>query len=338
MIKRKTYKKIIAFLLIVSLNIFVAPGVKAGEVTNEKDIMTNLTAAEDSDHTISFVLENAIVDDGSTITITFPAGFLLTDPITEDDVDISGSTTGEMTTAADCTGAEEVGVGVADQIITFTICTGDNGDLAGSETVTIEIGTNATSSGTGANQIVNPSAGNDKKISIGGSSGADSGSLAVSIIADDSVTVSATVDPTFTFAIDSTTCELGTLSTGSVSDCTYTITTTTNAEDGYTITIIEDGNLRDGTPDIDDVGVDFVVDAGSEEYGASSNDSDTLDIITTSTNAASPITGTAQSIAQQAAGPVTADAVIVTHHASIAATTIAGSYSHIVTLVSTGTF
>ena len=145
------------------------------------------------------------------------------------------------------------------------------------------------------------------------------------------------VDPTFTFAIDFTTCVLGTLSTGSVSTCTYTITTTTNAEDGYTTTIIEDGNLRDGTPDIDDV-IGLVVNAGSEEYGASSNDADSLDIVTTAGDAASPITGTAQSIATQATGPVTADAVIVTHHASIAATTMAGNYSHVTTLVSTGTF
>ena len=145
------------------------------------------------------------------------------------------------------------------------------------------------------------------------------------------------VDPTFTFAIDSTTCELGTLSTSSVSSCTYIITTTTNAEDGYTTTITEDTNLKDGTPDIDDVS-DGEVTAGSEEYGASSNDSDSLNIATTAGNAATGIDGTNKTIAQDTTGPVTADAVIVTHHASIAATTIAGSYSHIVTLVSTGTF
>ena len=334
--KKTNYRKIIAFVLVFSLNIIFIQNVKAGETTNEQDIMTSLDAAAESNHTISFVLENAIADDGSTITITFPAGFLLTDPIVEDDVDISGSTTGEMTTAVDCTGSEEVGIGVSGQAITFTICTGDNGDLAGSETVTIEIGTNATSSGTGVNQITNPSAGNDKQISIGGTM-SDTGSLAVSIIADDSVTVSATVDATFTFAISSTTCALGTLSTSSVSTCTYNITTSTNAEDGYTTTIIEDGNLRDGTPDIDDVS-DGTVTAGAEEYGASSNDADSLDIVTTSGNAASPITGTAKSIATQASGPVSADAVTVTHHASIVATTMAGSYSHIVTLVSTGTF
>ena len=334
--KKRNYKKIIAFMLVFSINFIFVQISKAGEVANESDTMTSLTAAAESNHAISFVLANAIADDGSTITITFPAGFLLTDPIIEDDVDISGSTTGEMTTAADCTGAEEVGVGISGQIITFTICTGDNGDLAGSETVTIEIGTNATASGTGANQITNPSAGNDYQISIGGTM-SDSGSLAVSIITSDSVTVSATVDSTFTFTISSATCALGTLSTASVSSCTYTITTTTNAEDGYTTTIIEDGNLRDGTPDIDDVS-DGTVTAGSEEYGASSNDADSLDIITTSGDAASPITGTAQSVATQASGPVSADAVIVTHHASIASTTIAGSYSHIVTLVSTGTF
>jgi len=145
------------------------------------------------------------------------------------------------------------------------------------------------------------------------------------------------VDPTFTFVIDSTTCALGTLSTGSVSTCTYTITTTTNAEDGYITTITEDGNFRDGTSDINDV-TDDEVTAGAEEYGASSNDADSLDIITTAGNAATGIDGTNKTIAQDITGPVSADAVIVTHHASIAATTVAGSYSHIVTLISTGTF
>jgi len=144
------------------------------------------------------------------------------------------------------------------------------------------------------------------------------------------------VNPTFTFVLSANVCSLGTLSTGSVSTCNYTITTTTNAEDGYVTTIVEDGNLRDGTSDINDV-LDGTVTAGSEEYGASTTDTDAA-IVQTSGNAASAITGTAQTVATTASGPVSAEAFTITHHASIAATTLAGSYSHIVTLISTGTF
>lgn len=332
---KKYFKKLKVLLVILVIFglIFNAEIVKAGELTNEKDIMTSLKASAESNHTISFVLANAIAADGSTITVTFPAGFSLADPIIEDDVDISGSTTGEMTTAADCTGAEEVGVARSGQVITFTICSGDGGNLAGGETVTIEIGTNATASGTGVNQITNPTAGNDKVISIGGTM-SDTGSAAVSIIANDQVTVTATVESTFTFTLSSNTCALGTLSTASVSPCNYDITTSTNAEDGYATTIIEDGNLRDGSSDINDVS-DGTVTAGSEEYGIALTDVVGTDRAFTDERA---ITGTAQTVASDATGPISAQQVTITHKASITATTLAGSYSHIVTLISTGTF
>jgi len=344
MIKRKTYKKIIAFLLIVSLNVFVAPGVKAGELVNESDVMTSLDASALSSHDITFTLagSNTFVA-AETITVDFgedSSYFAVGAGSVIADFDFNDGTERVIFAVADgavacgaSSGVNDIAVGVdaTTGIVTFMACVNFVASGAGA-TINIEYGVAAG----GTNMVTNPTAQNDVPIYII-ESGADSGSLAVSIIADDSVTVSATVDPTFTFAIDSTTCALGTLSTGSVSTCTYTITTSTNAEDGYTTTIIEDGNLRDGTPDIDDV-ADGTVTAASEEYGASSNDADSLDIITTAGDAASPITGTAQSIAQQAAGPVSADAVIVTHHASIAAITVAGSYSHIVTLISTGTF
>ena len=344
MIERKTYKKIIAFLLIVSLNVFVAPGVKAGELVNENDVMTSLDASALSSHDITFTLAGSnTFATAETITVDFgedSSYFAVGASSAIADFDFNDGTERVIFAVADgaancgaSSGVDDIAVGVdvTTGIVTFLAC-GTFAASGAAATINIEYGTVAG----GTNRVTNPTAQNDVPIYIT-ESGADSGSVSISIIADDSVTVSATVDPTFTFAIDSTTCALGTLSTGSVSTCTYTITTTTNAEDGYTTTIIENENLKDGTPDIDDV-VGLVVNAGSEEYGASSNDADSLDIITTAGDAASPITGTAQSIATQASGPVTADAVIVTHHASIAAATIAGSYSHIVTLVSTGTF
>ena len=159
----------------------------------------------------------------------------------------------------------------------------------------------------------------------------DTGSVAISIIADDQVSVTATVDPTFTFVISSTSCALGTLSTGSVSSCNYSVTTTSNAEDGYATAIVEDGNLRNGTPDIDDV-TDGTVTAGSEEYGVGLTGTDRSFVDEQA------ITGTVLTIASDATGPISSQAVTVTHKVSITGATLAGSYSHTVTLISTGTF
>ena len=176
---------------------------RAANLTGVKDTLSRLKASTAADHTIVFTTPTGTPDDGSTITITFPAGFG-TALVTEDDVDVAGSTTGEMTTAANCTGAEEVGVVMAADVLTLTICTGDNGDIVAGETVTIEIGANATSSGTGsaANRITNDTAGTAVIAIAGTSSFTDTGSIAISIVYDDVVTITATVAPTITFDID----------------------------------------------------------------------------------------------------------------------------------------
>lgn len=62
------------------------------------------------------------------------------------------------------------------------------------------------------------------------------------------------------------TVNLGTLSLVSVASTTVSSTITTDSLTGYSLTFDEDGNLRDGANDINDVG-DGTVTAGSEEYG-----------------------------------------------------------------------
>lgn len=62
------------------------------------------------------------------------------------------------------------------------------------------------------------------------------------------------------------TIELGTLSLVTVASTTVSSTITTDSLTGYALTFDEDGNLRDGANDINDV-VDGTVTAGSEEYG-----------------------------------------------------------------------
>ena len=117
----------------------------------------------------------------------------------------------------------------------------------------------------------------------------------------------------------------------------------TNAREGYTARVFEDGNLRDGAKDINDAGVDNDVDAGSEEYGLSTsragqqivnwdgacNNSDP--------ESASGITTTPQSVASSSL-PVDNHSTTLCYAASVSGTTLQGTYSHILTYIATGTF
>jgi len=127
-------------------------------------------------------------------------------------------------------------------------------------------------------------------------------------------TISCTVSPT--------TIALGTLSTGSVSTDSLVLTVTTDSASGYATTVTEDGNLRSGGDDIDDVS-DGSVTAGAEEYG----------IVTSGGNgqlgADTAIDGSVTVASKSSEAE--AVATTVTFNASRAAGTVAGSYSHIVT-------
>lgn len=141
-----------------------------------------------------------------------------------------------------------------------------------------------------------------------------------------------------TFTISSNAISLGSLSTGSVSTDSHTIRTDTSAQSGYVSFIYDNGNLTDGSNDIDDVG-DGAVTAGSEEYGIATSDNgrtitedDTCD-----GSSASALTTSQQDVAGESSGPAD-ETITICYAASIASTTIAGAYSHTVYVVTTGLF
>ena len=337
-------------LLALIISIIPSQSVWAGVMSSQSDKLTTHTKSTLSSHTISFALSASnTFATGETITADFDedgskfavdgansviGDFDFNDGVERTILTVTGSG------APVCTGHigtdhNDIAVGINDTtgVVTFLACADYTASGAGA-VVTIEYGTAATTGGTGVNRVTNPtSAGNDIVINIGGTNG-DTGAIATSIIDNDQVNVTATVTPTFTFILSSSTCALGTLTTGGVATCNYNVTTTTNATTGYATTIVEDGNLRDGLGnDINDVAGGNNVTAGTEGYG----------IRTTGTdgqyNAAdTAITGTAKLIATDTSGPIDAQLVTVTHKAAISGTTVAGSYSHLVTLVSTGTF
>ncbi|MEK7570087.1 MAG: hypothetical protein AAB515_01415 [Patescibacteria group bacterium] len=348
---------VVAILGLFAMFLPVSPA-RAAAVTSFKDTLSTIATTANANHTISWVSPSGVAN-AATIVLTFPTGFSLTG-IIEDDVDIAGSTEGELTTAADCTAAEDASVVISGQTVTFTLCTGDGGDFTGSETITVEIGTHATASGTGANQIDNQSTAQnttDPKITI--TSGAsDSGSLAVEIIADDSVSVTATVDPSVTFSISDVAVGFGVLDAtqecwangtppaacDSTSEAAHTFSLGTNAVSGValtyngatltassgTISVATIAGDADGTPGteqfamgFDDNGSAFTF-ADTSAYDENSNNfkfvaSSTLPVLSTS----APVAST------------TIDAHYITN---ISAATEAGAYSTSITYIATGTF
>lgn len=115
------------------------------------------------------------------------------------------------------------------------------------------------------------------------------------------------------------------ISNAAVSSASYTVTVSTNADAGYSLSIIEDGQLRSGPNSIGDVS-DGAVTAGNGESGvaisgtgAAFTDDRALTgsplVLASSTSRTTGITNT------------------ITHKASVVSGTPAGSYSHVVTLV-----
>ena len=129
-----------------------------------------------------------------------------------------------------------------------------------------------------------------------------------------------------TLSVNPTTLSLGTLSQSSVASDATTLDVTTNSNSGYTVSISEDGNLRSGSNDIDDVS-DGSVTAGSEEYGIRTSGSSGL--LATDT----AIDGSVNVMSKSSAA--TNDTATVTFRASIGPNSQAGSYAHTVTFTAT---
>lgn len=162
--------------------------VSAATVTSANDYPSTLQISQAANHRVLFTTPTGI-SEGSTVTLTFASSFD-TSTITEDDVDVADDGV-DLTTATTC-GSAQASVAIASDVVTITICAGGGGAIATTSAVAIEIGTNATSSGTGANQITNPSSTGNYYVSIAGTFG-DSGSIILPIGGDDSLSVTATV-------------------------------------------------------------------------------------------------------------------------------------------------
>ncbi len=160
-------------------------------VTNLSDQPSTIVISQPSNHSFLFTLASPDAwDEGETVILTFPSGFTASS-IIEDDVDVTDNGV-DRTTAADCTGVEQMSVDRVVNVFTITVCAGDGGSIIAGHVVGIEIGTNASSSGTGANKITNPSTAGTYYIDLAGTS-LNRGSIPLPIISASTSGVSGSV-------------------------------------------------------------------------------------------------------------------------------------------------
>lgn len=231
---------------------------EASSITSASDVISNSAPSAVSNHTIAFTSASDMAA-GDTITITFPEFFVLP-AMAFDDVDITASGTDQTVAAANGSGIW--GAVFSGQILTLT---SPNDEVNASNTpFVIEIGTNATFGVTGDAQITNPATTTSYRIDIGGTM-PDSGQVRVAII--DQVTVSASVDTTLSFSVSgvdagltvngsptttvatstSTTLPYGTLPINTSETLAHDLSVTTNATQGYTVTVEQSGLLQSTT-------------------------------------------------------------------------------------------
>ncbi|MCE7936818.1 hypothetical protein DYH10_03460 [Candidatus Saccharibacteria bacterium CPR2] len=348
--KRIRYSALLlAVLLVVAQLVFITDKGEAAATTSKSDILSRLKTSTAANHEIKFVTPSG-VDAGETITLTFDAGFSMgsvafgdIDLAEDSDNDCTNGGFSDKTLAATPSGATW-GAAISGQVLTFTSGTGT---ITADRCVQVEIGTNASG---GSNQITNPGTGGTKEVNIGGTFG-DTGDIAVVILSDDQVVVTATVDESMTFSISDNTIEFGTLSAsddffaddsgGNATEVeAHNLVAGTNASGGYGITI-NGSTLTAGAYTIDAIGASNTASAtGTEQYGIRMTASGGSGTVSTPYAAAGFALDTG-SFPDQVASSTGASAnttYSVRYLANIASNTEAGAYSATMTYVATAIF
>lgn len=363
MIKLKNLPKIfIVATLVVSLVFLLMPQItNAAALDTLSDVMTRLKNSSSgtvySNHTVTFSLGSSTSFDATeTILVDFDDDFGITGFATTDveDYDIKVNSTEESIVAnGGCAANDAIEITTvsgANKSFTFTAC-GSYTTEGNDATIEIQIGTNATTGGNGNTQLSNPSASQTALVDI--TAAGDTGKIAVVIVDDDQVQLTGTVDPSITFSLSANSSAFGTLPVGSIdtSSPNITLTVGTNAENGYTISVQDQGNstnpgfynssatylIGSANATFDDT--DTLV-GGVEGYGiqASSAGATIAARYDQSGDTVGGFEITATTLASYGTTMTANHTITIVHKAAIATFTAAGSYNDIITYIATGNF
>lgn len=359
---------ILSTIMVLVFNCFYFSIPKAhaatGTLTALSDTMWHQQKNVNSAHVISFTPSIAIDQPGDTIVVTFPADFNF-NSIAIAELTFahtpSGPGTGEETLAASASATAWGAVfsGTQSRILTLTAPTDGIGDcaLAAGYPVIIYYSTldNATHS-------LNPSTAGSYTISIA-VSGANTmtGKIGVVITDSEQIGVTATVDPTLTFAIAYPTLNFGSFvgtairyantTTGAASEpatnSTAKFTAATNGLNGWSITIRDIGDGASNAGLYSSILTELIpadtapnVTTASKKYGAYGKGATSG--ITINENFDNDATDSALAAAAQVfattAGPSADKSIDLVLKAAIDATTKAGNYADTITVICTGNY
>lgn len=348
-------RKFLCLFIMVSLVLFFSPViVSAASLTSLSDTVSRLEKSQASNHTIKFTTGTGAGDATDTIVITMPTGFTI-GSVDYADIDLShGASTGYETeeTLAAVAGSSAWGAAFSGQILTLTHpSNAANGDIAASDKVIVEIGTNASG---GTRQITNHATAATYTISIDGTFG-DTGKVAVVVLDSDQVTVNAVVDPSMTFTISAASTNFGTILTGSVKTSSPNINLVlgSNSSQGYSIAVKDNGN--GSNPGLYNTSADKLIGSadssygdviglvgGTEGYGIQASSSDaTIGSRYDGTSdevGGLEISGTLPTLASYSSHQTASHTITVTHKAAISSSTEAGVYADTITYIATGNF
>lgn len=337
--------KLCAIVTILSLIGLMIPwqGVEAGQLTEARDYLgtmrQNLSSGES--HEIYFKPATGLSGTSNKVILVFPSADNGKWCATEGS-DLTVSTSGLRET-----GATPLPEGTS-LSASCTQGSGSSGDTitisgVGALTAGTLYGFKVSDSSGSTAKLGTPAAGSDKIITIktnDGSSDVDSRDIAVAILTNDQIGVSATVNPSLSFSISETSLDLGILTSSSVSEAgPSTLTVSTNASNGVVIDIKdENSGLSNGSHTIPATGSGGIT-AGTEGYGVYGDNASGLTVDEGFDNDSSdvPISTSYQTFAT-ASGPVNSAHVNLNVKAAISGSTPPGSYSDTITVIATGKF
>lgn len=341
---------------IVLASFLTIPMAQAASLTSMTANASRLQENTNSDYTIYFVSPTGIqTGGGDTIILTFSADFTLAAEAAAN-FDFAVGDSGTCSTAnfteetvSLTPSATDWGVDVTGDVVTFSPETDDV--HAAGLCYRIEMGTVATTGGTGAaNTVQNGALDDDDTITFSGAFG-DTGTLSVDIIADDQVDITATVSPSITFSISDNDIEFGTLTAaddtfadnagGNATEVeAHQLAAGTNATGGY-VMYVSGATLTSGGDTIDAIGgTNTASSAGTEQFGVrytASGGSGTVDAPYAAAGFAYNGVASPDNIAS-ATGPSATTTYSARYVANITSSTEAGSYATTLTYTATATF